>query len=351
MKNTKCSFRSKIIALSMGIAVAGLSPFGLPSLHAANDAWSTSPASGDFSGALGADWTTGTTTPGAANGTAASGDSLYFGTSTITTATNDQTGYSFAGLTFNSGANAFTIGGNVFTLTGAITNSGTNVQTLNTPITLGAPENISAASGNIVLGGAIGDNTNGYGITLTGANTVTLSASNTYSGATTVNNGTLAFSGAGSSSSSAITVGQTTGAVAVAALTVTPTTSGTTTLGSSLTWNGESVTTSGVNNVSNFTVNGVAAGNTVENFGALTLNPGLVEGNIVPNASANVQVVFSSVTRNPGSIFYFGRSDNNSAQVVGASTIASQTAGKDNIIFTTAPTLSGDMAARLARPM
>ena len=122
-----------------------------------------------------------------------SGDSLVFNTAGAAGATlNDNlaAGFTFAGLTFNSGASAFTIGGNSFALTGGITNSSTNLQTINDAITLATTQTFSTASGGLTFGGVI---SGAGGLITTGAGTTTLSAINTFTGGTTVNAGTLAL--------------------------------------------------------------------------------------------------------------------------------------------------------------
>ena len=138
------------------------------SAKAANDAYSTTATSGNFS----TSFTLGTTTP-AANGTSspASGDALFFGTETTgtTTVNNDLTGYSFAGFTFNTGASAFTIGGNTFTLTGGITNNSTSLETFTTSSGALTQSN----SQTYTLGGGL---TITNGLAITGANNTTLTA-------------------------------------------------------------------------------------------------------------------------------------------------------------------------------
>jgi fibronectin-binding autotransporter adhesin len=147
--------------------------------QAANDAWSTTPVSGNFSGQ---NWTTGSTAAGAPTGTAASGDSLYFGASSNTALTNDDNAFTFAGLTFNSGASAFIIGGNGFTLSGAVVNNSSNLQTINDAITLGAAESVNAATAAVTLGGAI---TGSFALSATGPGVLTLgSTGNAFSGLT-----------------------------------------------------------------------------------------------------------------------------------------------------------------------
>src|SRR4051812_45954597 len=109
-----------ILAATSGL---GLSHFA----SAANVTWASAPGSSFWNAA---NWTP--TQPVA-------GDALFFGTSSVTSLNNDYpTDTTFSGLTFNSGASAFTIGGNEIVLgtpntgvpaIGVITNSSSNLQT------------------------------------------------------------------------------------------------------------------------------------------------------------------------------------------------------------------------------
>ncbi|WP_338285589.1 autotransporter-associated beta strand repeat-containing protein [Luteolibacter sp. LG18] len=96
-------------------------------------------------------------------------DALVFGAAGAggTTLNNDLTSTSFtvAGITFSSGAAAYTIGGNAFTLSGGLTNSSTSAQVLNTALTLSGNQAVSvgSATGSVTFGGAI----SGTGVTLT----------------------------------------------------------------------------------------------------------------------------------------------------------------------------------------
>jgi fibronectin-binding autotransporter adhesin len=171
--------QARTLAFSLALAASGLLASGLPSAQAANDAYSTNATSGNFS----TSFSLGATTPTAGGmSSPASGDSLYFGAAATPTVNNDLTGYTFAGFAFNSAAPAFTIGGNSFTLTGAITNNSTSLQTINNAITLGANESINSAAGAITLGGAI---SGAFVVSLTGQNAVTLGGTgNSFSGLT-----------------------------------------------------------------------------------------------------------------------------------------------------------------------
>jgi autotransporter-associated beta strand protein len=151
-----------IPALSLALAAA-------PVAHAANEAWSTNPNDGTFGGV---NWTVGTTGQATPTNAAASGDALFFDTSTITTLNNDLSSATFAGFTFNSGASAYTIGGNAFTLSGALTNNSSSLQSFSNAITFAAAQTITGA-GNIALSGNLG----GGGTSLTKSGTGTLSLS------------------------------------------------------------------------------------------------------------------------------------------------------------------------------
>ncbi len=178
-------------ALLLGLTLA-------TKLSAANWAWSTAPANGNVAGN---NWTSGAT-PGTATATPVSGDSLYFGTSSLTTLTNNASAFTFGGLTFNAGASAFILNSNSFTLSGGITNNSALLQTINTPVVLSGSDTL-AGSGNLTLGGIV----SGSGtLAMLGTGLATLSAANTASGALTVSAGELDLNGWGAA---AVTVGNT----------------------------------------------------------------------------------------------------------------------------------------------
>ena len=178
----------------------------LPRAQAANDAWSTNPPGNTFSGS---DWTTGTTTPGAATGTISAGDSLYFGTSTVTALTDDEANnFSLANFNFNVGAVAFTIGGNSISLTGGITNSSSNLQTINDAFTVTNGSGFFTTTGNLALGGNITETSPGgavfalagaAGNAATGGGTVTLGGTDSFTASNNiiqvVGGSTLAITG------------------------------------------------------------------------------------------------------------------------------------------------------------
>ncbi len=180
------NWRSSISRLRASVPVIGafsaLLLGGMHTAQAANEAWSTAPASGNFSGI---NWNAGTTTPTAppAN-TIAAGDALYFGTSSITALTDDEAaGFSLAGFTFNAGASAYTIAGNAFALTGNITNNSASLETINDAFTIAAGTSFSTTTGNLTLGGNITGTGLGTATLATGGGTVTLGGTDSFTSA------------------------------------------------------------------------------------------------------------------------------------------------------------------------
>ncbi len=159
-------------------------------------AWDTAPNSANLNTA---NWTSGTTS-GSGTATPGSGSSLYFGVSSQTSPVNNfASGYNIAGLTFNSGASAYTMSGSVAdNLAGDIVNNSTSLQTINFPMALTANRTVSLTSGggNVALGGVISDGGNGYGLTTAGSGQLTLNGLETYNGTTTVGSGTTLTVGA-----------------------------------------------------------------------------------------------------------------------------------------------------------
>ena len=90
---------------------------------------------------------------------------------------------------------------------GALINSAASTSsTLTGVVTLTANSSMGG-SGNLTVASSIGDSGSGYGITKVGAGTLTLSASNSYAGGTTIDNGTIVQTVAGALSTGTITLG------------------------------------------------------------------------------------------------------------------------------------------------
>jgi hypothetical protein len=121
LPSMKAPSRFELVKLSRVILLcAGVWGAAGQSALAVNAAWNIDAASSNFNTPQ---WTSDVTVP-VAGGTyiVVSGDALFFGTRTTgaTAITNDLTDATFNGLTFNTLACAFTIGGNSFTLNGNI---------------------------------------------------------------------------------------------------------------------------------------------------------------------------------------------------------------------------------------
>src|SRR4051812_45523755 len=103
--------RVKQVTVLSAAAVAALAAMGIvaPAARAATANWGAAPTSNTWNG------------PNWDNGgpyTAQPGDALVFGASTVTSLSNDfPSGTSFAGITFNAGAPAYTLDGAPIALT------------------------------------------------------------------------------------------------------------------------------------------------------------------------------------------------------------------------------------------
>jgi autotransporter-associated beta strand protein len=145
-------------------------------------------------------------------------DALVFGSVGSTTPDNNESAFSYSTLTFNTGAQGYTIGGNAFSLGTnsagpVIAVNSANSQIINDAITLlGGSQTISTAAGNLRLGGALGGTA---ALVKTGAQTLTLAGSNPLTNAVTVNAGTLAVASGSFAPAAPATVGNTAGSPAV----------------------------------------------------------------------------------------------------------------------------------------
>ncbi|MCX6879755.1 MAG: autotransporter-associated beta strand repeat-containing protein [Verrucomicrobia bacterium] len=97
-----------------------------------------------------------------------------------------------AGMAFTGSAGPFSLSGNSILLSGGISNSSTATQTIGLGMALvGGNQSLNALAGNIVVTGTISDGDGSRGIVKTGASTLTLTANNSYSGGTILDDGTL----------------------------------------------------------------------------------------------------------------------------------------------------------------
>ena len=147
-------------------------------VRAANKTWSGN-ATGNNTWGNGTNWA----------GTApVANDTLFFAGLNQLANSNTLTNATFSGITFNSGAGAFTLSGNAITLNGTVTNSSTNDQAIALNMLLNATRTFAALTGNLSVAGIL---SGAGGVTKTGNSTLTLSGANTYNGTTTVSAGTL----------------------------------------------------------------------------------------------------------------------------------------------------------------
>jgi hypothetical protein len=98
------------------------------------------------------------------------------------TTVNLDAGNSIRSLTFSPSAGGFTITNtaNTLALTGGITNSSANPQTISVPVNLNSTQSINAASGDLIFGQNV--NNNGNTVTFAGAGNITLNGSLTGGG-------------------------------------------------------------------------------------------------------------------------------------------------------------------------
>lgn len=117
------------------------------------------------------------------------GDALFFGASSRLAATNNLAeGIAFSGITFLSGAGAYTLGGNGITLDGDISNLSVSAKTVGLPLTLSGTRTIFGSNAAVTVSGVL---SGPGGLNTCVTNTLTLSGNNTYEGFTTVSNSIL----------------------------------------------------------------------------------------------------------------------------------------------------------------
>jgi len=129
------------------------------------------------------------------SGPVSNADALVFGSVGSTTPSNDETGFGYSTITFNPGAQSYTIGGNAFMLGTnsvgpVITVNSANPQTINNNLTLvGGNQTISIAGGNLTLGGNVSGTGN---LNLAGSGTLNIPASGVVTIANTLTIGSTA---------------------------------------------------------------------------------------------------------------------------------------------------------------
>ena len=116
------------------------------------------------------------------------GDDLHFAGSTRPSTTNDiAADTSFASITFDAGAAAFTLAGNRITLAGAITVTASSSPAISLNIILSTVINVVLTNAWLTLSGVLSGASGGLNVSQ-GANNLTLSNSNTFAGGLTMAN-------------------------------------------------------------------------------------------------------------------------------------------------------------------
>ena len=163
------------------VAVACVLAFGLVLDGSAQATWN--------GGGTDDNWST----PANWNGTTlAGGEALVFGGLQRLTNVNDTAAdTAYAGITFNSTADAFSLSGNRITLGGSVVNNDTQTQMLYMDMVLEATRTLNAASGSFYLNGVL---SGAGGLVKSGAQIAVLGGDNTYEGTTAVNAGILRIS-------------------------------------------------------------------------------------------------------------------------------------------------------------
>jgi autotransporter-associated beta strand protein len=123
----------------------------------------------------------------------APGESLLFDVPAGGISHNNRTDNPLVGaITFGSSAGVFTLEGQVARWQYDMTNLSENTQTVDMPLELtNAHQTIFTPLGDIVVSQPIGENSGSFGFVKTGSKTLFLSASNTYTGPTSIQEGSL----------------------------------------------------------------------------------------------------------------------------------------------------------------
>ncbi|MGA2060242.1 MAG: family 43 glycosylhydrolase [Thermoguttaceae bacterium] len=141
----------------------------------------------------------------------ATGTDLKFGALVaggFTTCQNDNyAAPQYTALRFQSNAAAYTLTGSVIRLAGPIVNSSANNQVVNLNVFLDTGSgSIDTGAQKLTIGGILGEIGGSKSLAKTGSGELVLKASNTYTGSTTINQGTLTLDGGDLADSSTINV-------------------------------------------------------------------------------------------------------------------------------------------------
>ncbi len=147
---TNCSSRGKRVALLMLAAAPAVGMLCSRSAVAATDTWIGGGADGNW-------LTTGNWATGTGNAPPVTNDILTFGgTTNLTTNNNFAANTQFNGISFNSGAGAFTLGGNAITLGGDINDNAAAIEKITLGLILnGGTDNLNVTGGGSLSLGAV----------------------------------------------------------------------------------------------------------------------------------------------------------------------------------------------------
>lgn len=145
----------KIAAL---LGVASL-PFGYSAHGASPSIWNGAGTSDNWTDA--ANWGGNVPVPSATY------DLQFDGTTRLTPNNDFAAGSNFKSITFNAGAGQFVIGGNSILLAGNITNSSSNLQTINLAISLNGNATYDGGTAGLKIGGQFSQNNSGNVLTVT----------------------------------------------------------------------------------------------------------------------------------------------------------------------------------------
>ena len=165
--------RKATFALAAASSFVGIYGLTAGSASGANATWNSTAATSFWNNS--ADWLS-----GGASYLPVNNDLLFFGAAATTNLNNDFVGRTFNGITFNSGAAAFTLNGNAIVIgnpspagatgVGTLINSSNTRQTINADVILTPGDHL--IQGSITFGGALTHNPGGVATFTTGTGSV-----------------------------------------------------------------------------------------------------------------------------------------------------------------------------------
>jgi fibronectin-binding autotransporter adhesin len=121
-------------------------------------------------------------------------DTLIFGTATLTNSNNNTpAGTIYGGITFEPGPATYNLTGNGIVLGGNLVDQSFSAQTIALPMELNDSRTIEVIDAGLLTLSGVVSSAGDFGLTKTGPGKLTLGAVNTYTGATVIDGGTLAY--------------------------------------------------------------------------------------------------------------------------------------------------------------